>query len=480
MSNVRSALLYSSLGRYALMFIGLVSTVIIARMLTPEEIGIFAIASSIVMVMAEFRILGANAYLIREENLTDEKIRAAYGLTIIVSWGLGFGIIVSSIPLSVFFDVSELKEIFLILSLSFILAPYISIPNALLSRRYMFKEISIIRMSAAVINITATVSLIKLGFSYYSLAIGNVVSVVVQFIMYLYFTRSVKVYRPIFKNMRPIVSLGLYTSLSLMVRKAQYTVPDMVIGKMGGPNQVGIFSRGLGFMVFVSDGLLSGISPVALPYLSDVHKQKKSITDAYIRATQLIAGLTWPVLAVVGVASLPAIRFMFGDQWDDSAPLASVISVWAIFRAAHVLAPKALVAVGKEASMFAKEVIVFVLFLAAIIFAYSKWELVGVAYAFIFTGVVDFIVSGYFMKLKVGLGFLTYCRSLISSVIVTFLCWGAAYILSIAYPYQVTDSVVSMLQISILLPIVWLLSIFITRHPISKEISDIYNIKLKK
>lgn len=477
MSNVRSALLYSSLGRYALMIIGLISTVIIARLLTPSEIGTFAIASSIVMIMAEFRILGANAYLIREKELTDEKIRSAYGLTILISWGLGLALVMASVPLSKFFGVDELSIIFLILSISFLFAPFISIPNAFLCRKYKFKEISIIRISASIISIASIVVFIKAGFSYFSLAMGSVVSILVQFLLYIYFTREVKVYRPRFNNMGAIASLGIYTSMSFVVRRAQHTAPDMVIGKMGTPNEVGIFSRGLGFTVFVSDALLSGISPVALPYLSDVRKRNESIVEAYTRAAQLIAGLAWPVLAVASVASLPAIRLMFGDQWDQSAPLASVVAFWAILRAGHVLAPKALVAVGKEASMLAKEVIVFVFFITTVIFFYTRWELVGVAYAFLLTGLVDFLVSSYFMKLKVKLGFLKYCRGLLSSVFVTVICWVAAFIISLVYPFSATAPIFSLMQISIVLPIVWLGSIFLINHPIKNELLAIYRKK---
>src|SRR5690554_7299878 len=88
-SSIRRAVLYSSVTRYSMRFMGLFSTMIIARLLTPEEIGTFAIASAIVMVMSEFRLLGAGAYLVREQELTEEKIRSATGLTVLISWGLG-------------------------------------------------------------------------------------------------------------------------------------------------------------------------------------------------------------------------------------------------------------------------------------------------------------------------------------------------------------------------------------------------------
>ena len=139
MASVRLALLYSSLGRYFLMLIGLVSTMVVARLLTPEEIGTFAIASSVVMLMAGFRMLGANAYLVREKELTPEKIRSAYGLTILISWGLGGVVLELAYPLADYFDVAEVAVLFAILSISFIVAPYISIPDALLSREFKFR-----------------------------------------------------------------------------------------------------------------------------------------------------------------------------------------------------------------------------------------------------------------------------------------------------------------------------------------------------
>lgn len=480
MSEVRAALIYSSLGRYILMGLGLASTVIVARLLTPEEVGTFAIASSIVMVMAEFRILGANTYLIREAELTDDKIRSAYGLTILISWGLGLAVMLAAVPLSVFFDIGSLKYIFWMLSISFIFAPYISIPNAFLSRKYAFKQITIVRIASGLSGIAVTVGFILLGFSYYSLAVGHVVSVLIQFFLYLYFTSDIKIYRPQFRYLKPIASLGIYTSVSHVLRKIQYTAPDMVIGKMGTASQVGIFSRGLGLMVFASEALLSGISPVALPYLADVRKRDGSIVAAYSRAAQLITGLAWPVLAVASAASLPAIRFMFGDQWGQSAPVAAIIAYWAMLRSANILAPKALVAVGKESSMLVKEVVVFVFFISSIVIAYSGWGLQGAGYAFVFSGLVDFVVSCYFLKFKVGVRVIPYCLSLLPSAFIALICWVVVWIVSFISPFSTTAPVYTILQITLVLPLVWIVSVFLVKHPIRDELIKVYNDSLGK
>ena len=96
MSNVRSSILFSFAGKYGSKLINLVSTIFIARLLTPTEIGTFAIASSVVMILAEIRLLGAAAYLVREESIDELKIRRAYGITYLMCWGLASILIVGS------------------------------------------------------------------------------------------------------------------------------------------------------------------------------------------------------------------------------------------------------------------------------------------------------------------------------------------------------------------------------------------------
>jgi len=478
--SIKQAILYSSLGRYLLMAIGLASSMITARLLSPDEIGTFAIASSVVMIMAEFRILGANAYLVRQAELTTEKIRSAYGLTILVSWGMGVGLAAASWPLANFFEIDGLAFVFLILAVSFLLAPYISVPDALLVRDYRFREIATINVTSSVVQLVLVVVLIEYGFSFYSLAISQAISIFVKFVLSLYFTRDVKVYAPRFTGIKDIAKLGIFVSVAHVVRKAQHTFPDMLIGKLGSPTQVGIFSRGLGFTVFISTLLLSGISPVALPYFSGVKNKGQDVVAAYRHASQLIAGVVWPVLAVASVASLPAIRLMFGNQWDQAAPIAAVAAFWAIFRSAHVMAPNALVAMGKEGSMLVKEVLVFFVFLVATTIAYLQFGSIGVAYAFVFSGLTDFLVSSWFMKHKVGVGFLAYCTGMFSSALITLICWSTASMLDWYIPFEDTSPFSVLLYITAVLPPVWLASIFLLKHPLQDQIRAVYHKLLSK
>lgn len=88
MTSVRKALGFSVLAQSSIQFISFITIAILARLLTPSEIGVFAVASSVAFLAIELRSLGVGQYLIREKEISHEKIRAATGLMMVASWGL--------------------------------------------------------------------------------------------------------------------------------------------------------------------------------------------------------------------------------------------------------------------------------------------------------------------------------------------------------------------------------------------------------
>lgn len=179
---------------------------------------------------------------------------------------------------------------------------------ALANRDFNFRIVLHINFAGAIVSLVATVVLIELGFGYYSLAWAIVVRVAVGLLIVLV-SPTVPVYwRPDFRNIRDIAAFGVFTSTANMVKRAIKTVPDMVIGKMGTTTQVGLFSRGLGFVDFLASTLFMGVSPVVLPFLSETRREGGDVLRAYTRASLLLGAMVWPVLMVAAIASLPTIR----------------------------------------------------------------------------------------------------------------------------------------------------------------------------
>ncbi|WP_305966984.1 lipopolysaccharide biosynthesis protein [Marinobacter salsuginis] len=469
MANVRQAVLFSFATRYSAMIVGLVSAMLVARLLTPDEIGTFAIASAIVMVMSEFRLLGAGMYLVRENELTHAKIRSATGLTILISWGMGLGIWTAAPAIAAFYQLEPIKVIFRILSISFFLAPAISIPTALLTRDFRFRQLFIVRICTSITNLASTLALIMLGYSYYALAWGYTLAVIAEFFLIFFFRPQGMPWTPNFRNLGPIARFGIYNSLAGFFRRGVVTAPDMIIGKMGTTTQVGLFSRGLGFIEFVSQTLMMGVKPVVLPYLSQVQRSGDNVNDAYIAATVLLGGIIWPILAVASVVSLPAIRLFFGDQWDAAAPYATLIAYWAMFRSVHWFSSDLLVAKGKEKLMVFKEGGMFVLYISGIALAFPS-GLMAVASVFTVAGLVDLVLTTWLLTRFVGLQPLRMARAWLPNLAVTALCWGAAWLIFNNGELVAKGVPNAFWAVAAILPLVWVMVIFVFRHPLKQEV----------
>src|SRR5574343_1222896 len=103
MANVKKAV-FLSVGEKAIVFvIQFVSSVVLARLLSPEEIGIFSIGSLILAMSHELRDMGINSYLIQERDLNPKRLQTAATIAVIMSWTLGLLTWVASGPVSAFY-----------------------------------------------------------------------------------------------------------------------------------------------------------------------------------------------------------------------------------------------------------------------------------------------------------------------------------------------------------------------------------------
>jgi|TARA_Y100000310_G_C20682907_1_gene817101 O-antigen/teichoic acid export membrane protein len=474
---IRQALFFSSLSQYIVKLIAFISVIVFARLLTPEELGVFAIASSLSMLVTEIRLLGTSNYLVREKELTAETVQQGLGLTLLISWSLGLFIIITANFVSEFYGINDLATIFSILGLGFFLAPFISVISSLLSREFKYQTLMVSRLITQVVTFVVSLTLVLLGYSYYGLAWGVLVGSIAQFFILVKAKPAMFTWIPKFNGLRKIVKFGLLSSGTNLLQRFDATLPDLVIGKLGTPVNVAIFSRAGGLLSFVTQLLVLGVRPVSLPYLSQVKRDGGDLKEAYIKATLLLGSITWPILLVVGFASFPAIVFMFGEQWIDSTPLVSILVYWAVLRVIHTLSPSLLMASENDTIMFIKQLIVFITMLLGMILAFP-YGLKAVAWAMVLAGLVDFILASWTIKKAIGLSIFTFISSMSKNIVLCIVCSLFTIYLDHLIDFETTEPGISMLVIAATLPFVWLGTVFATQHPIKSEILYIYK-KLK-
>jgi O-antigen/teichoic acid export membrane protein len=233
--SVRHSLFYSLLQRYFSFIIQFSSNIIIARLLLPEEIGVFSLslaALGIIQVMREF---GIGRYLIQEKNLTDDIVRTAFGLMIVISWTFALGVFLTRGFIADFYNRPELADIILVMLINFIILPFGQPARALLNREMQFKKTFYIDTASVAVHAVVAVTCAYLGFSSMSLAIAGVSGTAVSAIMALMMhPRHLKL-KPSLKEWRRILSFGIFATSSSIIGTIGNSSPEIVMGKVLTP-----------------------------------------------------------------------------------------------------------------------------------------------------------------------------------------------------------------------------------------------------
>lgn len=474
MTSVRKAILFSAGAQYLIKLIGFISVIVLARIMTPQELGIFAIASSVVMLATEFRLLGTTNYLIRQETINRDLVRSGLGLTTLICWVLGALVFLTAPIIGDFYELPSLVEIFQILSLSFFFAPFISITSAILTRQMKFAQLMYVSITVQSLKLLISVALVLAGYSYYGLAWGVVISSILELIFLYYYKPEIVSWKPRFKGLRPIAKFGIFISFTNIMTRFETAAPDIIIGKVSSPVDVAIYSRGMGFLTFLNEIISAGIIQVALPHLSKVKRKGGDLSLAYIKATLLLGSVMWPVLAVAGIASSPAILLMFGDQWTASIPIVSILTGWAIFKSIHSLSTNLLYSSGHESLLLFKQFIMFVATIITLLISVNfglkvlSWSMVGI-------GIFESFLCSWVLKKAINLPPLNFIKSMFPNICLLISCALAALLIDLTIDFDAAPPLLSLVLLATIMPIIWLATVWILKHPIYYELLPIFN-----
>ncbi|WP_339722120.1 oligosaccharide flippase family protein [uncultured Paraglaciecola sp.] len=472
MSKVRNALKFSMVGTYLGKIINLLSVIVIARIMTPDELGLYAIAAALVMIVDVLKSFGVSSYLIRQKVLASDEIRSALGLNIVITSVLGIGIIAVAQPLETYYGYNDIAILLLLLSVSFFVSPFFSNGMALLARQFKFKERLQIGITAQIFEFSITVLFIMLDFSYFSMAIAVALKSLLQVLLVKIYQPTDMQWYPRFIGMKHIAKFGFFITLANLFERLSIVSNDLIIGKFGTPGMVAYFSRGLGFIDFLTATVSEGISPVTLPYLAEQKRLGHDLEPAYYQATNLLGAVLLPVLLVAGVASYPVIMLFFGDQWVQSAELVSILCLWGVFKNIHALSPSLLVITGHERHLFIRNMIMFSLTAFSVYFAF-QYGLLTIAMAVTGVAFVNFIYTTLLLKFVLNFSLLNFSKSQLTNVLLCTTCFGASYLTSLLINFEEVSIFISL---AILIPFVsltWLLTLYFTKHLLLNEIKKI-------
>src|SRR5258707_12507838 len=170
--RVMRALGWALSGRLLAQAASWVITLVVIRLLTPDDYGLMALATIFVTLVALVNELGMGGALIQADRLTNAQIRQTFGIVIVVQAAFGLLIIATALPVALFFSDARLAPILQVSSLQFFFLAFAIIPEALLMRALEFRLKAYVDTLSQLVGSVVTLALALYGFGVWALVWG--------------------------------------------------------------------------------------------------------------------------------------------------------------------------------------------------------------------------------------------------------------------------------------------------------------------
>lgn len=345
--SLRKSIFISALSANSLTLIGIISSMIIARLLTPSDLGAYAIAAVFVGFAHQFRDFGTSTYLVQCEQINQESLGKALGLTVLSASALGLLVIALAPLAGWFYRSQQITYVLLVLGVNFFIVPFGANTLAILRRDMRFKDRAIIDHTSALTGLAVSSICALKGYGALSLAFGTLCCTVAT-------TLCAGIYRPRehpwsirFRGLKEVFSFGASTTASTMITQLNRGVVEMVGGRFAGLEAVAFFNKAKSVTDQIGALLLGVANQVTLPVLSDAHRKGEPLAPLYLRAIALLTGVVWPACVFAAFFPLDILHFMYGSQWDAAAPMLRLMCLMTIFGCPFWLWSQPMFALGK-------------------------------------------------------------------------------------------------------------------------------------
>lgn len=328
-------------------------TVILARILTPSDVGIFSMSAVLIGVAHVFRDFGVTAYLKQEKDLTERTLSGAIGLLFLCSF-IAFLIMFASAPYWVsFYREPDVEQVVKVLALGFLLIPFGAIPQALLMREMDVRRSALVTGVSTVIYFFASVGFALAGAKHMTMAWANLVNIIVSGVAYNYVLPERLRWIPSFHGWKKILGFGSGNLVSALMKTADAALPDVMLGRLSNAFNVGLFSRANSTVNIVGMVIHPTVYFFAVPYLAKTHHAQGRLSNEYLKSASIVNSLMLPAFVWVAIAAQEIVMILYGSQWQGAVNAIPWLSLMAGSATVFLMAGYAVTGIGKPHAVIA-------------------------------------------------------------------------------------------------------------------------------
>jgi lipopolysaccharide exporter len=311
--------------------LGLVSTVILVRILLPADFGLFALATSLSQSLESLVAVGVKDALIRELEPDRTLYDTGFTINLLRCVIVSICILGGAWPAGAFFNDPRITWILLVVAALTLASGLENIGVVEFRRNLAFNkefQLSVVPRSAGILT-TVTFALIYRNFwaLVAGFAVGRLMGIALTYLLHPYRPRLT------LSAWRKIIGFSFWLWVNSIIVMMKDRMDSIVIGKVLGPSQVGIYSVGLEIGNLPSTELLEPLATAMFAGFSAGRREGADVAQEFFKAISVTLMLTLPIGVGISLVAAPLIILMFGAKWSGAILLVQVFALLGVTKA---------------------------------------------------------------------------------------------------------------------------------------------------
>jgi PST family polysaccharide transporter len=415
--------------------LALISTIVLARLLTPEDFGLVAIVLALLAIIEAVTDLSLASALIHLKSLTEYHFHTAWSLNFVRGLIMAAIFASASSMIADYYDDPRLVNIMLIISLSIMVSGLTNPKIVVLTKSLVFWQEFAVTVSQKLMAVVVSIFVAIYFRSYWALVAGVITSQVIGVLV----SYLIIPYKPKFSfvHIRDIWSFSIWLTLGKIVNTLNWKFDQLVIGSYLGNKTLGFYAVGDNLAGMPTREAIQPLENTLFPGFSHIAHDKNRLRAAYVKAQSLITAIALPLGIGFALVAQSLIPLVMGEKWQPAIQVVEIIAGVYVLQTIGSQAQPLAMALGYTKAIFKRDLAMFIIRLPVIILSLIYFGLFGLLIGRVFTGTLSLIINMFLIQHMLALNVIAQLKNNIRSIMSVLVM--SASVLLFNYAFKIPD-----------------------------------------
>lgn len=406
-----------------------VISVVLARLIMPEEYAAIAMLGIFTAVAGLFVSAGFGAGLMRKPDRTRTDCSTVFYFNIVMSV-ICYGILWLIAPwVAGFYDLPELRDILRVTSLGIVIGSFGAVHGVLLQSDMLFKKLTLMHLGGLLVSGAVGMVMAYQGFQVWALVGQSLVSTTIGTVWIWCISKWRPTWEFSWKSFRELFGFGSKLLASALLDTLYGNMYSVIIGKLFAKADLAYYNRATALSGLTSSTPTNVLQSVTFPAMCAMQSSDDRLRGNYRKMIRMSAFVVFPLCLGVGAVSYPLINVLYTKVWIFSAALLQIVVFYGMWYPIHAINLNVLQVKGRSDLFLRLEIIKKILGVAMLC-ATVPLGLKAMCYGGILTSIICLFINTHYTGKLLDLGFWRQLKDIAPSLLLSLAMFAACKVLT--------------------------------------------------